>query len=76
MSDKVLGGDNDLAQENDGIEVVLVCWMYQWVMYTLLLTLYMIRRSVYSRDRNEAAVPLLLIHRQLRWGRCGGDKGY
>jgi hypothetical protein len=72
MSDKVLGGDNDLAQENDSVEVVVVCWMNQWVMYTSLLTLYMIRRSVYSRDRNEAAVPLLLIHRQLRWGRMWG----
>jgi len=56
--------------------VVLVFWMNQWVLYTLLLTLYMIRTSVYSRDTNEAAVPLLLIHRQLRWGRCGGDKSY
>jgi hypothetical protein len=48
MSDKVLVGDNDLARENDSIEVVFVCWMNQWCMYTLLLTLYMIRRSVYS----------------------------
>jgi len=50
MSDKVLGADSDLAQECGSREdlswAVVVYVVNQWAMYTPLLTLYMIRRSL------------------------------
>jgi hypothetical protein len=56
MSDKVLGGDNDLAQENDGIEVVVVCQMNQWgYVYPPAYSLYDSQKSIVSRYKRSGS---------------------